>query len=196
MEILTSPASAIARAKKEKNLGRSIGILVGSAVLLAIAAAIGVGAQPIANLPGVGTGSAIGAFVVVLVGGLFLGWIVKVAMTTLGGRGEYFEGVTAVAYTSLPISVGIVIAAIISAVATGSAAIAGAIINFVVLAFFGVLGLAIMYRSVRELFRTDMITALIGVAVIYAGITIAGIYVSTVLGLRALTLLPTVGTLG
>jgi hypothetical protein len=117
-------------------------------------------------------------------------------MTTLGGRGEYFEGVTAVAYTSLPISVGIVIAAIISAVATGSAAIAGAIINFVVLAFFGVLGLAIMYRSVRELFRTDMITALIGVAVIYAGITIAGIYVSTVLGLRALTLLPTVGTLG
>lgn len=165
MKILTQPEKAIAEAKKEKNLVKSVGILVASAIFLALAALIGVSTPGMAKF---GAQSAIGVFILVIVGGLFLGWIVKTAITTLGGVGKYFEGLTVVAYSLLPISIGVLIAAIASV-----AKVVGVVISFVSLAFFGVLSAAIMYRSVKDLFKTDMVTALVGVSVIYIAIIIA-----------------------
>jgi hypothetical protein len=184
MKILTSPEKAIAEAKKEKNIVKSVGILVAAAILLAIAALVGI--TPIPMLARFGAESAVGVFILVIVGGLFLGWIVKTAMITLGGTGKYFEGLTVVAYSALPISIGVLIAAIVSSIQ-----VIGVVISFVALAFFGVLGIAIMYRSIKDFFKTDMITALVGVSVIYLAIAIA-VYGSAVWGLKGL--LPT--TLG
>lgn len=178
MKILTQPEKAIAEAKKEKDLTKSIGMLVASAILLAIATLVGV--SPVPAMANLGVASALGVFLLVLVGGLFLGWIVKTAMTTLGGQGKYFEGLTVVAYSCLPISIGVLIAAISSI--AGSI---GIVISFVALAFFGVLGIAIMYRGIKDLFKTDMVTALVGVSVIYLAIIIA-IYGSTAWGLKGL----------
>ncbi len=182
MEILTSPVKAIAKAKKEKNLGKSIGVLVVAALLFAIATAIGM--IPISGLAQIGAESAVGIFFLVLVGGLFLGWIVKIVMTTLGGVGKYFEGLTAVAYSSLPISIGMVIASIAS-VTLAQSPVAGMVVSFVFLAIFGALGLAILYRAVKDLFRTDMITTLLGVSIVYLAMFTA-IYGSAVWGLTGL----------
>lgn len=178
MKILTSPEKAIAEAKKEKNLTKSIEVLVAAAVLLAIATLIGV--LPIPTMANQRVESALGVFLFVVVGGLFLGWIVKIAMTTLGGQGKYFEGLTVVSYSCLPISIGVLIAAIASV-----AGAIGAVISFVALAFFVVLGTAIMYRGIKDLFKTDMVTALVGVLVIYIAIITAA-YGSTALGLKEL----------
>jgi len=185
MKILTQPEKAIAEAKKEKSLVKSIGTLVAVAVLLALA--IGIAAPTIPSLAAMGTAASVAMFIVVLIGGLFLGWIVKVAITTLGGTGKYFEGLTVVSYSTLPISVGAVIAAIVFFLP-----VLGILIGFAVLVFFSVLGVAMMYRAIKDLFRTDMITAFVGVSVIVLGITIA-IYCSVILG--AGTLLQGIGTI-
>jgi hypothetical protein len=178
MKILTQPEKAIAEAKKERNLAKSVGILVASAILLAIATLVGV--SPVRSATNFGAASALGVFLLVVVGGLFLGWIVKIAITTLGGTGKYFEGLTVVSYSCLPISIGVLIAFIASVAGT-----IGKVISFVALAFFGVLSAAIMYRAIKDFFKTDMVTALVGVSVIYIAIIIAA-YGTTALGLKEL----------
>lgn len=178
MKILTAPEKAIAEAKKEKNLTKSFEVLIISAILLALAALAVV--APIPGVARVRIGSALGVFLFTLVGGVFLGWIVKTAMTTLGGTGKYFEGLTVVSYSSLPISIGVLIAALVSSIQ-----VIGLLISLVALSFFGVLGIATTFRGIKDLFKTDMTTALVGVLVIYLAIVIA-VYGTTAWGLSGL----------
>lgn len=191
MKIFFQPSEAIKDIKKEKSLGKSISILAIAAVIFAIIAAVGV-SRITAVLPagitmpqfaqyGIGI-AAVATFLCVFIGGLFIGWILQIAMTTLGAKGDFFAGVTSIAYPLLIISVSTLIATFVAFIP-----LIGPVIAFIISLILVTIAFAFTYRAIKELFATDMITAFIGVLIVWSAAIAAGLYSS------ALGLLPTIG---
>jgi hypothetical protein len=191
---LLNPIEAIKKAEEEQKLGHSVVILLVASILLGITVAIGfmrvlsfipiMEEMPFGGFSALGAGiAALGVFLIVFIGGLFLGWVLKLTFTILGGDGGYFEGLTVISYSLLPLSVGTVIFSVFTYVP-----IIGGIVSFAAIAVFSAIAYATLYRASKELFHTDMITAFIGVSVI-AAIMIISLYASlfsTLLGLQSL----------
>jgi len=168
-KLLTSPAEAIANAKKKISAFNTIGILVLDAIVFAAAAGIAIwqlgNLLPLGTLLG-GTETFVAivtvvVFVLVILLSLFGGWLVKTAVTTLGGKGKYLDGLTTVAYSGLSPAIGFLITAIVFKLG-----IAGTIITAIVLPSAIVLGLATFYRSVKEFFSADLLVALIATSIL------------------------------
>lgn len=198
MKMLLDPGAALMQAKKEKSLGLSVGLLVVAAVLFAIFVAVAgqnfassislLGQGTAARLAGALAGAlALTAFVLVFVGGLFYGYIVQLVMNTLGGKGQYFEGLTPVAYTSFLVSVGMLVGWILSNIPT-----IGAVLGAAVAVIFGALGIAAFFRGVKELFGVDYLTALIGSLVIQSSVLVL-FFALTMFGLQSLSSLVRLG---
>lgn len=179
MNFLLNPVETILKAKEEKDMVRSILILLVASVLLGLAAAIAILAVPLGDLD-IPTGGfmAIGAgimavvvFILVFIAGLFSGLVLRLVFTILGGEGTYFEGLTVVAYSLLPLSIGMIVTSLAIHVP-----FVGGIIAFVFFAIFSAVAYATMYRAAKELFETDMITAFVGISVI-AAVMILSLYV-------------------
>lgn len=176
LNYLKNPSKAVEEIKKGAFLEKSVGVMAISAFIFAINTVIGMnitvtGPQIAASAVGMGTlNLAIGMFFGVLIGGLFMGWIMKLIMNVLGGKGGYFEGLTTIAYPVMAVSVGILIAMLASYIP-----MIGTVISFVVLAAFFAIGYASMYRFAKELFDTGMIEAFVGISVLFA-IVIVAIY--------------------
>jgi len=168
---LTNPVQSIKKTKKQKNMGKTITDLALVGVITAIAVLIASIRTPLLTGSSLGLTtliSAISVFLLVLIGGLILGWIVQIITTTLGGKGKYYEGLRAIVNTLIAPSIGALIASIFLYVpAVGTAVI------FLVLAVTIALGLATLYRSIKELFSTDIITALVTVSVLSMAVVIA-----------------------
>ncbi|MFH0836563.1 MAG: YIP1 family protein [Candidatus Aenigmatarchaeota archaeon] len=167
---LRKPAEAILETKKKKNMGKTIGYLVLSAVLLAIAAAIA-SAKTGLLLGMIETGPlvlAVGMFLLVVVGAFVVGWIVTLIATILGGKGDQYEGLTSVTNALFVPSIGALVAVLVSFVPY-----VGLPLIFLVLAISISIGLASLYRSVKELFSTDMITAFVVVSVLSLALILA-----------------------
>ena len=167
---LRNPSEAILESKKKKSIGKTIGYLALSAVLLAIAAAIS-SAKTGLLLGMIGTGPlilAVGVFLLVLVGAFVVGWIVALVATILGGKGDQYEGLTSVANALVVPSIGALVAVLVSFIPY-----VGVPLLFLVLAISISVGLASLYRSVKELFSTDMITAFVVVSVLSLALILA-----------------------
>ena len=167
---LSRPAEAILESKKRRSTGKTFVYLILSSVLIALAAAIAT-AKATLLLGAVGTASvviAIGVFLLVLVGGLIVGWLIQLIATTLGGKGRYYEGLTSVTNSLIVPAIGAVAAAILSYVPY-----IGLPLVFLVLAITLSIGVASLYRSVKELFSTDMITAFVVVSVLTLALILA-----------------------
>ena len=189
MNILKTPGDAIKKAQKAKNMGETTLILIIEWVLAAIA--VFILTARFGTIGAFGGGAA--AFTIFISGVVvtaIIGYLLKVTMTTLGGRGKFFEGLTAITYTLLPIMVGLLIATILSYIPLFGAALA-----FLVMAILGVMGIAILYRATKDFFRVDMITALVGISVLMMGIMLA-FYVAAFTGLIGVSdLIPETGLL-
>jgi hypothetical protein len=167
INLIKNPSAAILKAKRAKSYSTTLMVLVIEWLLIGIAAAI----IP-ANL---GT---MGAFVGAVLGGVlfitgiicvgFFAFLLQLVMRTLGGKGNYLHGLTAITYTMFPLSLGIFILAILSLIP-----ILGIFLGFIAMSMLAVMSMAILYRSVKELFSVDMITALIGISVLMLGLVIA-----------------------
>lgn len=175
------------KSKREENLGKSVGILVVSAILFAIAAMIAFyGAQQfsklipseIAILGYAGIGG--GMFLLIFLGGLFYGWLLQLIMNVFTGKGKYLDGLTVIAYSSLPVSIGAIIAVIVGLIPW-----IGSVISFAVMAIFGVIGYALAYQLTRSLFESDMITAFVAIIVL-TGATALAVSISAVTGISVL----------
>ena len=183
-DIFTDPGREIARAKKEKALGKSVGVLALDWILIAIALYLSATlAGSLAGLPLLGSFGAFlsagGAtataaattFVVGLIGSLFLAYPLQIVMSALGGKGKYFEALTPISYSLLVASVGLLVAAILSYIPSG----VGAILAFVVLAVTLPLSLAVLIRGVKDMWKVDWLATLIGLGVFALGVGAAGI---------------------
>jgi Yip1 domain len=146
LNIFTDPGKAFAQAAKRKSMPRTIGTLVvGSAIA---SAALTIMSLNISLAPWI--------FALVIGMGIITGFVVKVIANALGTKGGFYEGLTAIAYSTVPIATGIFLMA-----ALNRLPVAGLILGYIVaMVMFG-LGFAVLYRGIRDLFKTDMITAFV-----------------------------------
>lgn len=180
LNLFIKPGDMVKGIKKRKSLGNSMGILALAGVLFAIAAVVGAtklvsfipGKEILAGLGGMGLGvAAVAAFLIVFIGGLFLGWLLQITMNTLGTKGDYFAGVTSIAYPLLLLSVANLVSVIVTYVPYF-----GSLLAFLVTIILSAMAFALTYRLIKDLFATDMITAFIGLLVVWAAAFAAGIY--------------------
>ncbi|MCX6815572.1 MAG: YIP1 family protein [Candidatus Aenigmarchaeota archaeon] len=162
LDILKNPVSALEKAKKSKNTNKSIIVLAESAILFALTSIVaimkGTGFAPASySLVAV---SAIIIFLVILIFSMIIGYAMKIIVNILGGKGGYYEGLTAISYSLMPVSVAVFVSSLLSLV-TG-----GPIIGIIVLIIGFASGISLLYRSIKELFKTDMLTAFIAVSVL------------------------------
>jgi hypothetical protein len=183
-----APAEAIAAAKKKPTYGDALGTLIVDGIIIAVTVAIFV--TQLGGMAGLGTmfsqglGMAtVGAFVLTFVGGLFFALLTKLVVNTLGGKGDYLHGLTVVAYSLAAPATGLLVTAIFFTVQW-----IGPLVGFLAIAVALALGFATLYRSIKELFATDMITALVAVGILTLVITIAFAFVAPMLGLTSIKL--------
>jgi hypothetical protein len=157
-QLLKSPLDAINRAKREKNMGKTIWILILTWFLIGASFLI-VSLKMFTALISIGVG--ITFFLLGVLCSIFCGYIIVIIMNVLGGRGKYFEGLTVMTYSSFPISVGIFITALLTLIHPMLG-----FIGFIIIAVKTALSLSIYFRSVKVLFGTDMLTAFIGFLII------------------------------
>lgn len=105
-------------------------------------------------------------FSTVFVGGIIAGYIFNFVMNILGGSGRPLEGISVIAYSLLPISIGT-----LSASTASYVPFIGSILTFLLIFSFGSLGYAVLYRSTKEFFEVNMLKAFIGVSLLIAAST-------------------------
>ena len=164
-ELLTNPISPIKKARKKKNLIEVMNVLVLSSIITALS--IGIVVLKLYSSPLTGLelyiSAAVAAVVFMIVFFMLslFGFIIKIIAVNLGGRGKYLEGLTCIAYASIAPSIGILISSLMLYVPFNI------IISAVIVAVTTALGLSTLYRSVKELFRMDMITTLVTVSIFF-----------------------------
>ncbi|MEM7825898.1 MAG: YIP1 family protein [Candidatus Aenigmatarchaeota archaeon] len=181
MKLLTSPVEALKEAKTKKSFGKTIGILVISAILFGLSVAIfplGFSTTPVRAVPTFSTMTFAVIFVGTLILCLFYGYLAKLVMNILGGKGKYFEGLTTITYSIFPFSVGLFILALLNYAFLQVQQIAQyylvtIFIQGFILSVFTALGLAVFYKGLNELFQVDMIAALVGAGILFSTLWIA-----------------------
>lgn len=180
IDIIKKPGEAIRLAKKEKDMGKTSLVLIEEWIITAIA--VFILAVRFGSIGSIGGGAAAATlFFGGIVTTIVLGYLLKIAMNTLGARGSFYDGLTAVTYSIMPLAIGALISAILSYVP-----ILGVMISFLIMAVLGVMGSALLYRAAKEMFATDMITALVGISVLILGLMLA-FYISVITGLVGLS---------
>ncbi len=171
LKILRSPVAAIAEAKRKRDINKTIITLLEVSAVFGIAAALmAVGTANTMLLAGSFL-SSMSAFIILAV---FLGIVVSIAASNLGGRGEYYEGFTAVTYALAPLSVGTLAVSILR-----YAPEIGGILSF--FAMFPVLAasLSTLYRAVKDFYKTDMVTSFVTVSIMLTTLVLATLLFSS-----------------
>jgi len=192
--LFKSPDEAISKAKKKKGMGHAFATLALASIIIAISLAITI-AQFGASLPFAVTQAiavtAVSTFLLTFLGGIFLGLLLMLTVNTLGGKGNWGDGVTTVGYSLVAPSVGILVASLVSIIP-----LAGILVGFIVLAITFVLGAATFYRSTKELFGVDMLTAFIAISVmigmLFVSFTVGSVIVGSSIGAAGIGGLPTI----
>ncbi len=185
LDILKDPAKALLAARKKTDMRKTFIALVESSIIFAVASAV------MASRIGVSAGlilaSLVLAFVAVWVITFLLGLIVHISAYTLTSKGKYHDGLTPVVYGMLHISVGFLAASILSWIPFSTG------VQIIVLALMLASGVSTIYRGIKELYRTDMVTALVVVSIsvlviflaVYASVGLTMLNRFAVLGMMA-----------
>jgi len=186
-KLLTAPAEALAAAKRKPSYGDALGTLIVDGIVAAVAVAVFMtqvgGLADLGARLGQGMGMAvISAFILVLIGGLFFALLVKIVVNTLGGKGDYLHGLTLAAYGIAAPVVGALVTAIFFRIP-----VFGAIAGFVAMSIALALGVSTIYRGIKELFSTDLVTALIAFSILTLCFMTAIMLLMPMLGLSGVT---------
>ena len=157
IDILRNPVKSLAIAKKSKNMNKTMLALVESSVLFALAAGILVARTSL--LTELLLMSTVAVFLVMLIGSLLMGLVVHISASTLTSRGKYFDGLTSVVYGMLPISLGFFLTSLVSFIPFSIG------LQIIILAITLAVGISTVYRGIKELYSTDMVTSFIVVSV-------------------------------
>lgn len=174
LNILRNPTKAIMDAKKRNSGKKALVVLIENSVIFAIAAGLLVAKTGFPLL----VGSVITGFLMALIGMVLLGLVLHITTTTLGGKGKHHEGLTAVAYAFTPFSVGLLVISLLAWIPFTIG------VQIVVLALAFALGISVLYRGIKELYRTDMLTSFVSISIAILAILIS-IYLSAGLALMS-----------
>lgn len=178
VDYLKSPGEAFEDLKEKstvETMKESLTVISIASVIFAVNAVIGLniieampleiaGPELVVSIIEMGSlNLAAGMFFIVLLGGLFFGYIARTVMEVLGGSGSYWNGLSTVAYPVFAVGLGTLLAMISSYVP-----MIGPVLAFIFVAVFVALGYASMFRLAKEMFGVGMIEAFIGVTAILA----------------------------
>jgi len=169
-ELLKTPLTAIKNAKKEKDIGKTINVLIISWILCGISFFI-VGIREGISLLNI-TGFSISVFLLGILCTMLFGYFTYLIMNVLGGKGRYFAGLTSLTYACFPLSFGSIVTAFLFLLHPAL----GIILGFIIVGAYAALSLSVLYKSVKELFAVDLITSWIGLGLLATAIVIT-IYV-------------------
>ncbi len=175
LDIIRNPSKALADAKKKNSMGKTLTVLLEASILMGLAAGVLAAKAGLFDTTLV-LSSIIAVFLASVIGILLFGLIIYITATTLGGRGKYFEGLTSTAYALLPISAGMFIISLLAWVPFALG------LQIIVLAVTLALGISILHRGIKELYKTDMVTSFVTVS-IAAFVLLVALYFSLALSL-------------
>ncbi|MDI6807183.1 MAG: hypothetical protein QMD14_05270 [Candidatus Aenigmarchaeota archaeon] len=163
--------SCLKKIEKERNLVKGAAALLIAAILLALSVAIGM-PQVAALLPGIVVIRPELAvtliFPATFIGGLILGAVLTAVMKMLGLKGKYFDGLATITYPTLILSVGMIITALVTYIPY-----VGGVIAFFVVLVFATLGFTAYFRLLMDLFKADLITALVAILIVTGVVSMA-----------------------
>lgn len=165
-ELLKTPLTAIKKAKKEKDIGKTINVLIVSWILCGISFFI-IGVREGISLIKI-TGFSISVFLLGVLSTIIFSYFTYLIMNVLGGRGRYFAGLTSITYSCFPLSFGAIVTAFLFLLHPAL----GLILGFIIIGAYAALSLSILYKSVKELFAVDLITSWIGLGLLILAIVI------------------------
>jgi len=173
-ELLKSPSIAINKAKKERDVYKTFWILIITWILMGLSISIiALKAFP----PFISVGSGIVIFIFGFLFSLFCSYVIAIIMNILGGKGKYYEALTATTYSSFPVSVGFIITAILAFIHPVLL-----ILGFILLIITSALSFSIYFKAIKEFFNVDMMTTFVGfIILIY--VFILSIYIISMFGM-------------
>lgn len=180
LDILRNPSAAIINAKRSKDSRKAWVVLIEASLIFVLSAAVTVLKQAgIDQLNYAAVGLSLGTiFLFMIVLGIIFGYIITLIATTLGGTGRYNEGLTVISYSLVPISAAALVSSVLSIAPVGAA------FAIVAVALGLAASMSILYRSTKEMFKTDMITAFVAVSVLILVVILTS---STSFGFASLT---------
>ncbi|MBI4018730.1 MAG: YIP1 family protein [Candidatus Aenigmarchaeota archaeon] len=177
LEIINDPAGSIKRAAKRKDINNTARIIAINSFIIAFSVSFAVFMPVVFTAtPLMAASLVVIAFFTVTLISVVFGWTVQVVANALGGKGRYFHGLTAVSYGMVAPSIGMFIASLLTAVSMLQP------FSFVILVPSLGLGLATLYRGIRDMFGLEMHTAAITVFICAASFFLA-IYLTLTLGI-------------
>ena len=185
LDILRNPVKSLATAKKSRNMNKTLLALVESSILFALATAVLVAKSGL--YPQLLIMSTTAVFFVMLIGTLLMGIIVHISASTLTSKGKYFDGLTSVVYGMLPISLGFFATSLLTFIPFSAG------LQIIVLAITLASGVSTIYRGIKELYGTDMLTSFVVVSIAVLVIFVA-VYASV--GLTVLSRVTSLGVVG
>jgi hypothetical protein len=164
LDVIKNPVKALEAAKKERSMTKS----VVTALVTSVIFAIGVALTSVMTLPIMTTATFAGIFFLfALVAILFSGLIIELSANVLGGKGQFFEGMTVAASSGMLLSIGFLISSIFSLVPYG------VVVSVIAFGVFLALSLSTLLRGIKELFKTDMMTSFLVFIVLMVTLLVA-----------------------
>jgi hypothetical protein len=170
-ELLLNPIEAINRVKNRRDIDRIGSLFVIEWFLLGVANVIIYGNLGYLRMFSIGLTVFLAGIPIVL----FFAFLLKIIITTLGGKGNYHRALASIVLGTFAISMGILLSSPFFYVPK-----VGFLFGLFILIVTGVLSLATFYRAVKELFGVDIMTAWIGIGLVAAGVTL-GVYLTIIL---------------
>jgi hypothetical protein len=155
--ILFEPLAALERAAKKKDWNRSLKVLFSASAFGGLAGTLWqLQAAPV--LPSVLFGVYFTFALVAL--GAFAAFLLELPLHVLAkGRGHFYEALTAVAYSAVPVSIGWLLAALLSIFP-----VLGPLLAVVPVAAAMAYGAGLLFASLRDLFKVDAATVFMALA--------------------------------
>ncbi|MBI4919283.1 hypothetical protein HY837_05090 [archaeon] len=167
LKLLWDPSDAISDIKQNKNHLTVILTLLVSSLFLGLATTFLLWlAVPLQKAALFG----VGMFLWIILVSLYFGLATKITMKGLTGAGDYFSGLSSMVYPHFPFATGMLLS---SVCIVWSIALNNQIMNFfflglivLILPLTVCLSLASFYRCAKELFDTNMFTAVMGLLIV------------------------------
>ncbi len=180
--ILTKPAEAITKAKREKDLGKSMLVLLVAVLIFGLDVLLFSGAV---YRSGFGSAFLAGilAAIMFFIGIIILGFLLQVGLHVLTGHDDFFSSVTPLAYSWLVLACGMLIATILGLIPTFIGPLLGVLVMLPTLVLFHV----VFIKGIIELYETDLLTAIVAVFIVYTAISMALTWGTAFYGLRSIS---------
>lgn len=164
-EIINNPVKEITSFKKA-NPGRVFSYLILAVVLNTLSIGI-------LTWSSFGSSAAywVGLFGYLVVGYvlvLFVAYLLKLAVNVLGGNGKYYSGLTSLTLGMVAPAVGFLLFSLLILIPT-----VGMVLGFLVAATAIALGLSTTLRTIKEMFKVDTLTAIVGLLIAYFALVAA-----------------------